>query len=77
MSRYRRSAARKNDVARQRYRCDRVRQNNGMMEFFFTCVEGHEDQVQYVLINIIAEPDEYKVGEIYWWSKPEPAFPHR
>ena len=60
-------------MPRKRYRCERVRKNNGVIEAFFKSEEG--DQEEYILINVIAEPDRYVVGKVYWWSD-EPAFPH-
>jgi hypothetical protein len=58
---------------RDRYRCERVRKNNGIIEVFFT----RHDLVQeeYVLVNIVADPDEYEVRKPYWITI-EPAFPH-
>ena len=58
---------------RKKYRCERVRKNNGMVEFFFKCVDG--EQEEYILINIVAKPDRYVEGKYYWFSD-EPAFPH-
>lgn len=57
-------------------RCDRVRQNNGMTEVFFTRVQDEGAQEEYVLMNIHTDADPpYKVGAHYF-IRIQPAFPH-
>jgi hypothetical protein len=58
---------------RVKFKCERVRQNNGIVEVFFTKDGGIQDE--HVLINTIAEPERYERGKEYWITI-EPAFPH-
>lgn len=58
---------------RKKYRCERVRRNNGILEAMFKRDEDGQEEV--ILVNIIAKPDRYEVGKYYWFSD-EPAFPH-
>jgi hypothetical protein len=58
---------------RLKFRCERVRQNNGIVEIFFSRNDGIQDE--HLLLNLIVEPDRYVKGEHYWLTI-EPAFPH-
>jgi len=60
-------------MPRRKYRCERVRPNNGIVEVFFARREGEHDG--YVIVNEIAERDQYQEGQFYWITI-EPAFPH-
>jgi hypothetical protein len=58
---------------RLKFKCERVRPNNGITEVFFTRTEGKQDE--HVLINILTERNQYQEQRYYWISI-EPAFPH-
>jgi hypothetical protein len=58
---------------RLKFRCERIRQNNGIVEIFFTKDDGIQDE--HVLLNLVVDPDSYVQGEHYWLTI-EPAFPH-
>jgi len=58
---------------RLKFKCERVRPNNGIIEVFFTRREG--DQDEHVLVNVLAKGDQYQQGQFYWITI-EPAFPH-
>jgi hypothetical protein len=58
---------------RTKYRCERVRPNNGIVEVFFTRTGGKQDEL--VIINVLAQRDQYQEGQFYW-IQIEPAFPH-
>jgi len=51
---------------RKRYQCQRIRQINGMIEVFFKCVDGNQEE--YILINIVGKPEMYEIGKYYDWS---------
>jgi len=57
---------------RDRYRCERVRKNNGIIEVFFT--RRDIAQEEHAIVNIVADPSEYEEGK-YYWITIEPAFP--
>lgn len=59
---------------RSKWRCDRVRKNNGMVEVFFVSVDSPDEE--YHLMNRNIPLDRYEVGKHYWLTDPEPAFPH-
>jgi hypothetical protein len=60
-------------AGRNKFRCERIRQNNGVTEVFFTKDDGIQDE--HILINMMIDPDKYEEGKYYWWYS-EPAFPH-
>lgn len=57
----------------KRYICVRVRKNNGIIEALFTRDEDGQEEI--VLINVLADDNEYEEGKMYWWGS-ERAFPH-
>ena len=56
------------------YRCDRVRKNNGVWEYFFAKRSGDKDE--YVILNIQGEGTEYEKGKMYEIPDFKKAFPH-
>jgi hypothetical protein len=59
---------------RSKFRCERIRQKNGVVEVFFSKRDG-AGQDEHVLINIVAKPDKFEEGRDYWITI-ELAFPH-
>lgn len=55
------------------FRCDRVRRNNGVVEYFFSRRDGGHDE--HVLINIAGDGTEYEEGKYYMIPPFEPATP--
>jgi len=60
-------------MSRFKFRCERVRPNDGIVEVLFTRTEGEQDE--HVLVNLLAQRDQYQEGQFYWIAI-EPAFPH-
>ena len=58
-------------VAPQVYRCERVRQINGSVEFFFTRRDGQLSE-QHVIYNVLGNPGDYEVGKLYLVPMPSP-----
>jgi len=58
---------------RLKFRCERIRQNNGVVEVFFSKDDGIQDE--HVLVNLIVDAGIYQQGH-YYWITIEPAFPH-
>jgi hypothetical protein len=56
------------------YRCDRVRKNNGIWEYFFARRTGQQDE--YVILNIVGDGTEYDSGKFYEIPVFQKAFPH-
>ena len=59
--------------SRKKYRCERIRKNNGIIEVMFKRDEDGQEEI--ILINIISQPDRFEEGKHYWWQV-EPAFPN-
>jgi hypothetical protein len=60
--------------ARKKFRCIKVRQNNGITEV--ELVRDEDGQEERWHGNIICDPDRYKEGQ-YYWEHFEGAFPQR
>jgi hypothetical protein len=56
------------------YRCDRIRKNNGIWEYFFAIINGDNDE--YVILNITGDGTEYEQGKFYEVPVFKKAFPH-
>jgi hypothetical protein len=56
------------------YRCDRVRRNNGIWEYFFSRRNGNQDE--HVIKNIEGDGTEYEEGKFYEVPLFKKAFPH-
>ena len=61
---------------RLKFRCDRVRGNNGIVEVFLTKVSDPPSQDEQALLNVLKERFDWERGKHYWISV-EPAFPHK
>lgn len=60
---------------RLKFRCDRIRGNNGIVEVFLTKENGPPSQDETALLNVLKEHGDWEDGKHYWVSV-EPAFPH-
>ena len=59
--------------SRKKYRCVRVRKNDGIIEAQFN--RDEDGQEELIHINVLADVDRYVEGKFYWWHD-EPAFPY-